>query len=320
MIEVCGLTKRYGEKLAVDDVSFSVQPGEIVGFLGRNGAGKTTTMNIITGYISSTAGTVTVDGYDILREPIEAKRRIGYLPEQPPLYADMTVWEYLNFSAGLKAFPTKNRAAHLGQICDVVRIADIRNRVIKNLSKGYRQRVGLAQALVGNPDVLILDEPTVGLDPRQIIEIRNLIRDLGRHHTLILSSHILQEISSVCQRVIIINEGHLVAQDSLQNLMGTMGGNQLLLARVAGPERASVAVAKSISGIAGVKVLPQAEPDTTELELTVAPGADVRKAFSTQITKAGYPLLVFKPMDTTLEDIFLRLTDRKGKVREGQNG
>nr|MDD6335656.1 ATP-binding cassette domain-containing protein [bacterium] len=311
MIEINHITKRYGENYAVRDVSFTVNPGEIVGFLGRNGAGKTTTMNIITGYISSTSGTVTIDGYDVLKDPIEVKRRIGYLPELPPLYMDMTVWDYLNFSADLKHLPRKNRGQHIGDICGLVRIGDIRKRLIKNLSKGYKQRVGLAQALIGNPQVLILDEPTVGLDPRQIIEIRNLIRDLGKSHTLILSSHILQEVSYVCERVVIINKGRLVAQDQLNNLLQGVNENRILVARVAGSERAAASIIKNIAGVVSVSGQGSYEPETVDLEITVAPGNDVRRAISTQLVKAGYPLLMFKPMDATLEDIFLRLTDGK---------
>ena len=218
MIEVKNLTKRYGEKLAVDNASFTVNAGEIVGFLGRNGAGKTTAMNMITGYISSTSGTAMVDGYDILKEPAEVKKRIGYLPEQPPLYMDMTVNEYLAFAADIKKVSRKNRKEHLDRIKELVRITDVGSRIIGNLSKGYRQRVGLAEALVGNPPVLILDEPTVGLDPTQIIEIRHLIKGLGKEHTIILSSHILPEVADVCERVIIIDHGRIVAQDSLVNL------------------------------------------------------------------------------------------------------
>ena len=206
MIEIKNVTKRFGQHLAVDNLNFTVNEGEILGFLGPNGAGKSTTMNIITGYISATEGTVTVDGYDILDNPEEVKKRIGYMPEFPPLYLDMTVREYLNFVFEIKKVDLKNRKQEMDRILELVRITDVRDRLIKNLSKGYKQRVGLAQALVGNPPVLILDEPTVGLDPKQIIEIRNLIKQLGRKHTIILSSHILPEVSAVCQRVVIINK------------------------------------------------------------------------------------------------------------------
>jgi len=288
-----------------------VKPGEIVGFLGRNGAGKTTTMNIITGYISSTAGSVTVDGYDVLRKPLEVKRRIGYLPEHPPLYLDMTVWDYLNFSADLKKVPRRGRAAALNEICERVKITDMRKRMIKNLSKGYRQRVGIAQALVGAPQTLILDEPTVGLDPRQIIEIRNLIRDLGQDRTLILSSHILQEVSHVCERVVIIDGGRIVAADTLEKLLGGAGERRVLTARAAGPEKGVLQVVKGITGVRDATVLNPVEAECAEIEITLAPGADPRKNISTALHRAGYPIVMLKPQETTLEDIFLRLTEGK---------
>jgi ABC-2 type transport system ATP-binding protein len=219
MIEVKNLTKQYGGILAVDDISFTAEKGKILGFLGPNGAGKSTTMNILTGYISSTAGTCTLDGIDILEDPIAAKRNIGYLPEQPPVYLDMTVNEYLDFIYALKKSKIPKRS-HLAEICELVKITEMRKRLIRNLSKGYRQRVGLAQALVNNPPILILDEPTVGFDPKQIIEIRSLIKKLGKNHTVILSSHILPDVQAVCDNVVIINEGKIVADDSLKNLSG----------------------------------------------------------------------------------------------------
>ncbi|MEG1584989.1 MAG: ATP-binding cassette domain-containing protein, partial [Anaerovorax sp.] len=221
MIEVSKLTKCYGDKRAVDNISFTVNQGEILGFLGPNGAGKSTTMNILTGYISSTSGTAKIDGLDILEDPIGAKKRIGYLPEHPPLYMDMTVWAYLMFVYQLKKVQLP-RQEHLEQICRKVKILEVKNRVIKNLSKGYRQRVGLAQALIGNPEVLVLDEPTVGLDPKQIIEIRNLIKSLGENHTVILSSHILPEVQAICDRVVVINNGMIVADDTADNLSRAM--------------------------------------------------------------------------------------------------
>ena len=210
MIKIERLTKNYGSNCAVDDISFEIGAGETVGFLGPNGAGKSTTMNILTGYLSASAGRVLIDGVDILSDPIGAKKMIGYLPEQPPVYLDMTVDEYLNFNYELKGCKLP-REPHLAEICDVVKISDVRKRLIKNLSKGYRQRVGVAQALIGNPPVIIFDEPTVGLDPKQIIEIRSLIRSLGKNHTVLLSTHILQEVAAVCDRIIIINKGKIVA-------------------------------------------------------------------------------------------------------------
>lgn len=225
MIQIQNLVKRFGSKYAVDDISFGIDEGEIVGFLGPNGAGKSTTMNIITGYMSSTSGTVSIGGIDILENPTEAKRFIGYLPEQPPLYLDMTVREYLNFVYELKGCKL-NRKKHLAEICEVVKIADDfnKNRLIKNLSKGYKQRVGIAQALVGNPRVIILDEPTVGLDPKEIIEIRNLIRTLGETHTVILSTHILPEVQAVCDRILIINAGKIVADEKTENISKMIEG------------------------------------------------------------------------------------------------
>jgi ABC-2 type transport system ATP-binding protein len=237
MIEIQNVSKRYGNKYAVNDVTFTIKKGEILGFLGRNGAGKTTTMNIITGYISASSGRVLLDGHDVLEEPRYVKRQIGYLPEQPPLYFDMTVNEYLRFVCSIKEVKSSFVKSHLDDICELVRITDVRKRLIKNLSKGYKQRVGIAQALVGNPEVVIMDEPTVGLDPKQIIEIRRLIKDLGEDHTVVLSSHILHEVADVCERVVIINNGVIVAQDTLENLTHNISDTFRLRVRVAGPER-----------------------------------------------------------------------------------
>ena len=237
MIEIQNLTKHYGDIKAVKDVSFTVNKGEILGFLGPNGAGKTTTMNILTGYIPSTSGTVKVDGYDIMDQPREVKRRIGYLPELPPLYLDMTVTDYLDFCASLKEVDKKQWKSQKEDIMELVKIAHVQHRLTRNLSKGYRQRVGLAQALVGAPDVLVLDEPTVGLDPKQIIEIRKLIKALGKNHTIILSSHILPEVSAVCERVVIINNGEIAAVDTPENLSRNLDNFSRFTMTVAGPER-----------------------------------------------------------------------------------
>ncbi len=308
MIEVKNLTKRYGEKLAVDNASFTVNAGEIVGFLGRNGAGKTTAMNMITGYISSTSGTAMVDGYDILKEPAEVKKRIGYLPEQPPLYMDMTVNEYLAFAADIKKVPRKNRKEHLDRIKELVRITDVGSRIIGNLSKGYRQRVGLAEALVGNPPVLILDEPTVGLDPTQIIEIRHLIKGLGKEHTIILSSHILPEVADVCERVIIIDHGRIVAQDSLVNLQQGLGETAKLTVRIAGPEAATARALRAIEGVINVDSLGVRESGSYDYLITANKSADVRRIIFNIMGKAGTPILLMRYLDYTLEDIFLQLT------------
>ena len=233
MIKVKNLSKKYGSNVALDNVSFTVKSGEIAGFLGPNGAGKTTTMNILTGYLSSTSGTVTIDGFDILEQPTEAKKRLGYLPEVPPLYPDMTVNEYLNFIYELKG-ATQNKDGHFKEICDLTGISSVRGRLIKNLSKGYRQRVGIAQTLVGNPPVLILDEPTVGLDPKQIIEVRSLIKKLGKKHTVILSSHILSEVQAICDRIIVLNNGKLVADSTSRSLSDRLTDGNSLIVRAVG--------------------------------------------------------------------------------------
>ena len=308
MIEVRNLTKRYGEKLVVDNASFTVNAGEIVGFLGRNGAGKTTTMNMITGYISSTSGTALVDGHDILKEPAEVKKRIGYLPEQPPLYMDMTVNEYLAFAADIKKVPHKNRKEHLDRIKELVRITDVSARIIGNLSTGYKQRGGLADALVGHPPVLILDEPTVGLDPTQIIEIRHLIKGLGKEHTIILSSHILPEVADVCERVIIIDHGRIVAQDSLAALQQGLGETAKLTVRIAGPEAATARTLRAIEGVINVDNLGVRESNSYDFLITANKEIDVRRAIFNIMGKSGTPILLMRYLDYTLEDIFLQLT------------
>lgn len=307
MIEVNRLTKRYGDKYAVHDISFSVSEGEIVGFLGPNGAGKSTTMNIITGYLSSNEGSVKVAGYDVLEEPNQAKKHIGFLPEQPPLYFDMTVKDYLGFIYDLKGTTYKKRA-HIEEICELAKITDVYNRMIKNLSKGYKQRVGLAQALIGNPDVLILDEPTVGLDPKQIIEIRSLIKHLGKKHTVILSSHILSEVQSVCDRIIIINRGRIVADDTAAHLSTAIAGEHRLTARVAGP---ADAVKRAIAGIPGVRAVTTAaarEEGTNEFEIDTQPKVDVRRPLFNLLADRKWPLMALDTGEMTLEEIFLRLT------------
>ena len=311
MIEIQNVTKRFGQHLAVDNLNFTVNEGEILGFLGPNGAGKSTTMNIITGYISATEGTVTVDGYDILDNPEEVKKRIGYMPELPPLYLDMTVREYLNFVFEIKKVDLKDRKQEMDRILELVRITDVRDRLIKNLSKGYKQRVGLAQALVGNPPVLILDEPTVGLDPKQIIEIRNLIKQLGRKHTIILSSHILPEVSAVCQRVVIINKGRIVASDTPENLSKRLGESSKLTLRIAASERQAVKVLKDVAGIKYVEAQGVREPDTVDVWIEAEKDIDVRRPVFNALSRAGYPILQMKSMDLTLEDIFLQVTTQE---------
>ena len=308
MIEVVNLTKRYGQHLAVDNLSFSVQKGEILGFLGPNGAGKTTTMNIITGYISATEGRASVAGHDVLEQPLDVKRQIGYLPESPPLYTDMTVIKFLNFAAKIKKVNRTNRRRDLEKIMDLVGVGDVRGRLIKNLSKGYRQRVGLAQALVGNPPVLILDEPTIGLDPKQIVEIRNLIRELGREHTIILSSHVLPEITAVCQRVIIIHRGRIVAGDTIENLSASLRGSNRLTIRVAAPEKKAVDICRTLPQVQSAESLGSREPGTVDIYLEASRDQDVRRPVFYAMSKADYPLLMMRSVDYTLEDIFIRLT------------
>lgn len=307
MIEVKNLTKRYGNNVALDSVSFSVEEGKILGFLGPNGAGKSTTMNIVTGYLSSTEGTVTVGGYDILENPNEAKKLIGYLPEIPPLYMDMTVKEYLNFMYDLKKV-TLPREQHIHEICRLVKIQNVYKRLIGNLSKGYKQRVGIAQALLGNPPVLILDEPTVGLDPKQIIEIRKLIKDLGRNHTVILSSHILPEVQAVCERVIIINNGKLVADGATDRLAHDLSADHRLIIRVEGPENQ---VLHAITGLNHVKEVlshGEKEPGVCEYSVETDMDYDIRRDLFALLTRKGWPLLAMRNTDLTLEDIFLQLT------------
>ncbi len=307
MIEVKNLTKRYGSHCAVDDISFQVEEGEILGFLGPNGAGKSTTMNILTGYLSATSGTVTINGHDILDEPNEAKANIGYLPEIPPLYPDMTVREYLDFMYDLKkcALP---RVKHITEICRVMKIEDVYNRLIKNLSKGYKQRVGMAQALIGNPPVLILDEPTVGLDPNQIIEIRSLIRTLGKHHTVILSSHILPEIEAVCDRIVIISEGKIVADDTAANLSDHFSKDRRLQVAIAGPRKEVADLLGGITGVDSVKALGSRESGVEEFAVEVRPGTDIRRDLFTRLAQRNWPLLSSKSMAMSLEDIFINLT------------
>ncbi len=307
VVDIRNLVKRYGSKVAVDNISFQVKRGEILGFLGPNGAGKTTTMNILTGYISSTSGSVTVAGYNILDDPDEVKKRIGYLPENPPLYMDMTVMEYLNFVYELKKVHI-DRANHLKDILALVGLTHVKGRMIKNLSKGYKQRVGLAQALIGNPEVLILDEPTVGLDPKQIIEIRNVIKRLGQNRTVILSTHILQEVSAICDHVVIINNGRIAAMDSTENLEHGTGRNGKFTLRVAGDE---YQVKNALSGVSGIKfmdVLGIRESGTVDIYLEFVPDKDLRKELFYALAQKDLPIYSMKPFEMTLEDVFLKAT------------
>ncbi|MBE6964602.1 MAG: ATP-binding cassette domain-containing protein [Ruminococcaceae bacterium] len=307
MIKITNLTKRYGPKEAVRGISFEVKKGEIVGFLGPNGAGKSTTMNVLTGYLSASGGSASIAGFDVLDDAIEARRHIGYLPEQPPLYFDMTVDEYLNFVYELKS-AKQPRNRHLDHICELVGLSHVRRRLIRNLSKGYKQRVGIAQALVGDPDVLILDEPTVGLDPNQIVEIRNLIKNLGETRTVILSTHIIPEVAAVCERVIVINDGLIVADDKTENLMHNIGGENKFSAQVDGDPAKIVDVLRGVEGVTDVAY------DNGSFILTADEGADIRKNVFYAAAEADLPLLSFAPVDVSLEAVFARLT-KKGEEK-----
>lgn len=308
MIEVSGLSKRYGTHLAVKNASFSIEKGEIVGFLGPNGAGKSTIMNILTGYLSMTQGSVKIDGFDILENPEQAKRRIGYLPEIPPLYIDMSVTEYLNFIYDLKkvSFPKK---PHIEEIIGLVRIKEVKNRLIKNLSKGYRQRVGIAAALVGNPDVLILDEPTVGLDPKQIIEIRDLIEKLGKNHTVILSSHILSEVQAVCKRVIMINHGNIVADDTPENLSDKLSADFSVTVRVVGSEKDILPILETVKGVKSVSFIGQNEAGSSDFRIEPEGQTDVRAEVSKRLAERQKTLLSLYSNKFTLEQIYMRIIE-----------
>jgi len=311
MINVSGLTKSYGKNRGINEISFAIPEGQIVGFLGPNGAGKTTTMNIITGYMSADNGLVTINDIDIAKQPIDAKRHIGYLPEQPPLYHSMTVKEYLDFVYELKGVEAENKKDHILGICDIIGLGDVYSRVIGHLSKGYKQRVGLAQALIGDPEVLVLDEPTVGLDPRQIVEIRNVIKDMGKKRTIILSTHILPEVSAICERVLVISDGVIVADDKPENLEGATRDDKSLIVRIAGPDESVASTLNAIDGVIGAKLLGEIESDSCDFLIESDKGIDIRKSLFNALAKEGYPILMMKPQNDSLEDIFLELTKEK---------
>lgn len=317
VIEVNNLVKRYGDHTAVDHLSFKIEKGKIYGFLGPNGAGKSTTMNIITGYIASTEGTVSIDGHDILEEPEKARKCIGYLPEQPPLYFDMTVLEYMRFAADLKKIPKNKKNEMIEEVMDRVKITDMKNRLIKNLSKGYRQRVGLAQAILGYPDVIILDEPTVGLDPKQIIEIRDLIKDLRQKHTVILSSHILSEVSAVCDYVLIISHGKLVASDTPENLSKLAAGSNNLSLVVKGDKEKIRILLGEISGVRDISIEGSGEEGEWNVKLTTEEHTDIREDVFFKMAESRYPILEMQSKKVSLEEIFLELTeDGAGQKKE----
>lgn len=301
--------KKIRSHIAVDHLSFRVEKGQIYGFLGPNGAGKSTTMNIITGYLAATEGTVTIDGKDIQKDPEEAKRSIGYLPELPPLYVDMTVREYLEFVAELKKVPKKERKQQIDEVMEMTQITDMQQRLIRNLSKGYRQRVGLAQAILGYPEVIILDEPTVGLDPKQIIEIRDLIRKLGENHTVILSSHILSEVSAVCDHIMIIAHGKLVASDSPENLQKLMSGSMELNLEVKGSAAAVKSALQEISQIDRIEENTEASKNVAKMKVISKENADIREQVFYALADAKLPILEMTHAEKSLEDIFLELTE-----------
>lgn len=323
MIEVRNLVKRYGDKQAVNNISFTVEKGQILGFLGPNGAGKSTTMNMLTGYISSTSGQILINNTDILEDPIKAKSNIGYLPEIPPLYVDMTVDGYLNFMYDLKKCKL-SRKKHLEEICNLCRITQVRGRLIRNLSKGYKQRVGLAQALINNPPVLILDEPTVGLDPNQIIEIRSLIKKLGKNHTVILSSHILPEIQAVCDRIIIINKGVVAADGTADEIAKSITNEHKMTLRIEGTTHTAadkqeiVDALKSIDGIKYVRADMEREYGIYDYDVEADEKTDVRRAVNKLCRERNWNILMLHLSDLTLEDIFLKIT--MGDVVAGNNG
>ena len=315
MIEINHLVKKYGSHVAVDDLSLTVEPGKIYGLLGPNGAGKSTTMNIITGYLAATSGEVKINGFDVLKQPEEAKKCVGYLPELPPLYMDMTVKEYLDFVAELKKLEKSLRAGYVKEAMKITKTEEVSGRLIRNLSKGYRQRVGFAQAVLGYPEILILDEPTVGLDPKQIIEIRDLIKELGKKHTIILSSHILSEISAVCDHVFIISHGKLVASDSTENLLERMTGAQEIELLVKAEEDTAETAIREIAQVERCEKTESKEDGAVQLLVTAKKDADVREAIYHTCVEHHMPILEMKAASKSLEDVFLELTSQEGGTK-----
>lgn len=315
MIEINHLVKKYGSHVAVDDLSLTVEPGKIYGFLGPNGAGKSTTMNIITGYLAATSGEVKINGFDVLKQPEEAKKCVGYLPELPPLYMDMTVKEYLDFVAELKKIEKSLRAGYVKEAMKITKTEEVSGRLIRNLSKGYRQRVGFAQVVLGYPEILILDEPTVGLDPKQIIEIRDLIKELGKKHTIILSSHILSEISAVCDHVFIISHGKLVASDSTENLLERMTGAQEIELLVKAEEDTAETAIREVAQVERCEKTESKEDGAVQLLVTAKKDADVREAIYHTCVEHHMPILEMKAASKSLEDVFLELTSQEGGTK-----
>lgn len=317
MIEVENLTKKYGSHVAVDNLSFRVERGMIYGFLGPNGAGKSTTMNMMTGYIAATSGTVKINGYDILRNPEQAKKSIGYLPELPPVYPDMTVYEYLRFVAELKKVKKNERQAQIEDVMKQTQIEDVKGRLIKNLSKGYKQRVGLAQAIIGYPEVIILDEPTVGLDPKQIIEIRELIRELAKKHTIILSSHILSEVSAVCDHIMIISKGKLVASDTPEGLMTLLKGGRQMKLSVLGEQSKVEELLQSMESVKDFSMQPPRAEGMVSVNIRTEDTEDIRVELFHRLAAADMPIMELSLSEKSLEDVFLELTGEEDKENEG---
>jgi len=319
MIKIQDLTKRYGEIKALNSISFTVEEGEVVGFLGPNGAGKSTTMNILTGCLSCDSGTAEVGGIDILADPIRAKRQIGFLPEAPPLYLDMTVAEYLYFVAKLKSYDGDIKK-HLDEICEVTRISHVKGRVIRNLSKGYRQRVGIAQALVNNPQVLVFDEPTIGLDPKQIVEIRGLIKDLGRKHTVILSTHILPEVQAVCDRIVIINKGVIVANEKTEEISRIVEGTRRMSVKICGPTKEITTTVRAMTGVTYAEAIGQQDMDSTTYIVESESGLDIRKSLFNTMARNGWPIIGLENVGMNLEDIFIAATgDKQETTKKSRN-
>lgn len=317
MIEVENLTKKYGSQVAVDNLSFRVERGMIYGFLGPNGAGKSTTMNMMTGYIAATSGTVKINGYDILKNPEQAKKSIGYLPELPPVYPDMTVYEYLRFVAELKKVKKNERQVQIEDVMKQTQIEDVKGRLIKNLSKGYKQRVGLAQAIIGYPEVIILDEPTVGLDPKQIIEIRELIRELAKKHTIILSSHILSEVSAVCDHIMIISKGKLVASDTPEGLMTLLKGGRQMKLSVLGEQSKVEELLRSMESVKDFSMQPPRAEGMVSVNIRTEDTEDIRVELFHRLAAADMPIMELSLSEKSLEDVFLELTGEEDKENEG---
>ncbi len=318
MIEVKNIVKRYGLRNVVDDLSFTVEKGQIVGFLGPNGAGKSTTMNIITGYISATSGTVVVNGHDVFEEPEEVKKCIGYLPEQPPLYPDMKVIEYLNFVSDLKGVKSIDRDKSVGKAMKLTKIKDVSERLIKHLSKGYKQRVGLAGALIGDPEILILDEPTVGLDPKQIIEIRSLIVELSKSHTILLSSHIMQEVNAVCNKIVIINQGKLVLCDTPDSIQSQANGANELKMTIKGQKAVVQNIVDKLENVSFAKVKQAEGADTCDVSISTPTDVDVREDIFFLCAQKECPILYMNQKVPTLEEVFIKLTG-EGTKQYGSN-